>query len=270
VTGDRAVSKKMVVGWTIVGVIALAGALAPWIASHGPLQQDLTSRLRGPSPKHWFGTDELGRDVFSRSLDAIRIDLSLALVGALLPAVVGTLLGSIAGYRGGWVDTLIMRVADAVQAFPFHILLIAIVFSLGAGPKAFVVAITALGWVTYARLIRGEVLRVRGMDYIAAARLSGLSHRRTLLKHLLPNALPQSIVYFASDAVLVLLTLAAVSFFGLGVQLPDAEWGQMIAVGATYLQRAWWMSLFPGLMIVATGVGLTLTADGLDDRRRRR
>lgn len=262
--------RKLVVGWTIVGVLLAIGLLAPLLCPYGPLDQDLSSRLQGPGGDHWFGTDDVGRDVFSRVVFAIRIDLPLAFAGALLPAVVGTVLGGVAGYGGRWADTTIMRTADAVQAFPFHIFLIAIVFALGAGPRAFLVTITALGWVTYARLVRSEVLRIRNMDYVSAARLAGFSRRRILLRHVLPNALPQTIVYVAGDAVLVLLTLSAVSFFGLGVQLPNAEWGAMIAAGAKFLQRAWWMSAFPGLLIVITGIGLTLAADGLDDRRRRR
>jgi peptide/nickel transport system permease protein len=161
-----------------------------------------------------------------------------------------------------------MRIADAVQAFPFHIFLIALVFALGAGPRPFVVAITAIGWVAYARLMRAEVLRLRRADFVAAARLAGFSHRRILFRHLLPNAIPQTIIYLAGDVVVVLLTLSAVSFFGLGVQPPHPEWGQMIATGAKYVQREWWLSVFPGLMIVLTGVAFTLLADGLHDRRR--
>ena len=262
-------NRKLVVGWSIIGVLLVAGVLAPLVTAQGPLDQDLAARLQGPSGAHWFGTDDVGRDIYSRTVHAIRIDLFLAFAGALLPAILGTLLGGVAGYFGRAPSTIIMRLADAVQAFPFHIFLIAIVFALGAGPRAFLVTITALGWVTYARLIRSDVLRIRTTDYVAAAQLAGLGQRRILLHHVLPNALPQTIVYLAGDAVLVLLTLSAVSFFGLGVQLPQAEWGSMIAVGAKYLQRAWWMSLFPGIFIVITGLGLTLAADGLADRRRR-
>ncbi|MGB8860802.1 MAG: ABC transporter permease [Ilumatobacteraceae bacterium] len=206
--------------------------------------------------------------MLSRSIFAVRVDLLLGVFGALLPATVGTVLGATSGYLGGWFDSLTMRVADAAQAFPFHIFLIALVFALGAGPRAFLIAITMIGWVAYARLIRAEVLRLRHADFVAAARLSGFGHRRVLFRHVLPNAIPQTIVYLAGDIVLVLITLSAVSYFGLGVQPPTPEWGQMIASGAKYLQREWWLATFPGLMIVVTGTGFTLIADGLDDRRR--
>lgn len=267
-TSRRPGTGKLVTGGAVVCLIVLAGVFAPLLTRYGPLEQNLGERLHGPSWDHWFGTDEVGRDVFSRCLHAIRIDLVLGLLGAVLPAVVGTALGALAGYVGRWLDVIIMRIADAVQAFPFHIFLIALVFALGAGPRPFVVAITAIGWVAYARLMRAEVLRLRRADFVAAAHLAGFSHRRVLFRHLIPNAIPQTVVYLAGDIVVVLITLSAVSFFGLGVQPPEAEWGQMIATGAKYLQAEWWMSVFPGVMIVVTGIGFTLIADGLDDRRR--
>lgn len=272
VTAPRAMrrpgSSKIRFGVGVIGLLALLAVLAPLVSRHDPLAQDLRGRLAGPSPEHWFGTDELGRDVFSRSLHAIRIDLVLGVVGALLPGVVGTVLGAVAGYVGRWIDLVVMRIADAVQAFPFHIFLIALVFAMGAGTRPFIVAITAIGWVPYARLMRAEVLRLRDSSFVEAARISGFGHGRILGRHLLPNALPQSIVYLAGDIVLVLITLSAVSFFGLGVQPPDPEWGQMIAVGAKYVRSEWWLSVFPGLMIIVTGAAFTVLADGLDERRR--
>lgn len=261
-------SSKIRFGLGVMGALVLLAVLAPVVSRHDPLAQDLRGRLAGPSLGHWFGTDELGRDVFSRSLHAIRIDLVLGILGALLPGVVGTVLGATAGYVGRWVDSITMRIADAMQAFPFHIFLIALVFAMGAGTRPFIVAITAIGWVPYARLMRAEVLRLRESSFVEAARISGFGHGRILGRHLLPNALPQSVVYLAGDVVLVLITLSAVSFFGLGVQPPDPEWGQMIAVGAKYVRSEWWLSVFPGLMIVVTGAAFTILADGLDERRR--
>jgi peptide/nickel transport system permease protein len=257
----------LIEGLSVVGAVALLGLLAGWLGRHPPLQQDLANRLHGPSWEHWFGTDELGRDVWSRCVHAARVDLLLGVLGATLPGLVGTVIGATAGYLGRWVDAILMRFADVVQAFPFHIFLIAIVFALGAGPRPFVIAITALGWVPYARLVRAEVLRAREADYVTALRLAGLGHPRILARHVLPNVVPQSMLYLAADVTVVLLTLASVSFFGLGVQPPDPEWGQMIAVGAKYLQREWWMAVFPGVMIVVTGIGLLLVSDGLADRR---
>jgi len=261
-------STKLAFGAGVIGALLLLAVLAPLVSRHEPLAQDLRGRLSGPSWEHWFGTDELGRDVFSRCLHAIRIDLWLGVLGALLPGIVGTVLGALAGYVGRWADLVVMRIADAMQAFPFHIFLIALVFAMGAGTRPFIVAITAIGWVPYARLMRAEVLRLREANFVEAARVAGFGHGRILGRHLLPNALPQSVVYFAGDVVLVLITLSAVSFFGLGVQPPDPEWGQMIAVGAKYVRSEWWLSVFPGLMIVLTGAAFTLLADGLDERRR--
>jgi peptide/nickel transport system permease protein len=257
----------LVAGLTVVGVVAALGLFAGWLDRYPPLEQNLADRLHGPSWDHWFGTDELGRDVWSRCVHAIRVDLLLGLLGSLLPGLIGTAIGATAGYVGRWVDTVLMRFADVVQAFPFHIFLIAIVFALGAGPRPFVIAISALGWVPYARLVRAEVLRAREADYVTALRLAGLGHRRILGRHIVPNVVPQSALYLAADVTVVLLTLASVSFFGLGVQPPDPEWGQMIAVGAKYLQREWWMAVFPGVMIVVTGIGMLLVSDGLADRR---
>jgi peptide/nickel transport system permease protein len=268
--GRRPGRQKLIIGAAIVGTVLMAAVLVPLLSPYGVMDQDLAVRLQPPSWSHWFGTDDLGRDLFTRTIYAGRIDLVLALVGAALPALLGTFLGAVAAYVGGWVDSAIMRLADVIQAFPFHIFLIAIVFALGAGPQAFIVAITLLGWVTYARLIRAQVLSVRDTDYVTAARLAGLGHRRTLGRHVLPNALPQTMLYLAGDTVLVLLTLSAVSFFGLGVQPPDPEWGQMVASGTKYLQNEWWLSVIPGLMIVLTGIGLVLIADGLDDHGRSR
>lgn len=258
---------SLIAGAVIVAGMALCGVLAGWVGGVDPLEQNLTNRLQGPSWDHWFGTDELGRDVWTRCIHAIRIDLVLGLLGALLPALLGTTVGATAGYVGGWTDATLMRLADTVQAFPFHIFLIAIVFALGAGPRPFVIAITVLGWVPYARLVRAEVLRAREADYVTALRLAGINRARILGRHILPNVLPQSVLYFAGDVTVVLLTLASVSFFGLGVQPPSPEWGQMIATGAKYLQHEWWLAVFPGLMIVVAGIGLLLISDGLHDRR---
>lgn len=234
-----------------------------------PTKQHLKDRLLPPSADHWFGTDELGRDVFSRVVHAALVDLPIAVLCAALAALIGTLIGALAGSRGGWVDALIMRIADIVQAFPTYIFLVALVFALGAGTRSFIVAMVVLGWVTYARLVRSEILRVRDLDFVSAAHLSGFGRARVLFRHILPNSMGQVVVYLASDVVLVLLLLAGVSFFGLGVPPPTPEWGQMIAAGQKYLRDQWWIVTFPGLAIVIAGCAVALIADGLEDRSRR-
>lgn len=259
---------KVRVGLGVVGALALGSLVArPFLTD--PTKQNLKSRLLPPSGEHWFGTDELGRDVFSRVVHAALVDLPIGVVCAGLAALLGTLIGALAGYRGGWVDSVVMRIADIVQAFPTYIFLVALVFALGAGTRSFIVAMAVLGWVTYARLVRAEILRVRDLDFVAAAHLSGFSRRRVLFRHVLPNSIGQVLVYLASDVVLVLLLLAGVSFFGLGVPPPTPEWGQMIAAGQKYLRDQWWIVTFPGLAIVIAGSAVALVADGLEDRMRR-
>lgn len=265
VPAGRRLNRKILIGACLVAVIALAGLAAPLLTSHSPTAQDVTNRLASPSSEHWLGTDMFGRDVYARLLYAARIDIPLSLAAALLPAIIGILLGAIAGYRGGAYGTIVMRSADFVQAFPVYVFLIAVVFVVGPGAKSFLVASAAISWVTYARLIRADMLRVRELDYIRAARIAGLGHRRVLFRHALPNALPQSIIYFASDVVLALVGLASLSFLGLGIQPPAAEWGSMIAEGQRFLRDQWWLSVAPGLAIVTVGVGFLLISEGLAD-----
>lgn len=252
------------VGATIVAVYILIAIFAPVIAPYAPNAQSVPDALQAPSAAHPLGTDELGRDVLSRLMWAARIDLLVGFLGALLPAIVGTALGAAAGYFGGWVDALVMRTSDLVQAFPTYILMIALVFVLGPGPGSILVAFTVVAWVAYARLIRTEVLRVREADYVAAARTSGFSQGRVLWRHVFPNSVGQSLVYLPSDIVAATLGLAALSYLGLGIQPPTAEWGAMIAAGQPFIRAEWWLSTVPGLVIVVFGLGLSLIAEGVE------
>lgn len=252
------------VGATIVAVYILIAIFAPVIAPYPPNAQSVPDALQAPSTAHLLGTDELGRDVLSRLMWAARIDLLVGFLGALLPAIVGTALGAAAGYFGGWVDALVMRTSDLVQAFPTYILMIALVFVLGPGPCSILVAFTVVAWVAYARLIRTEVLRVREADYVAAARTSGFSQGRVLWRHVFPNSVGQSLVYLPSDIVAATLGLAALSYLGLGIQPPTAEWGAMIAAGQPFIRTEWWLSTVPGLVIVVFGLGLSLIAEGVE------
>jgi peptide/nickel transport system permease protein len=260
---------KFWVGAAIVAVYVAVAVLAPVLAPADPLLQDVSNRLASPSSSHLLGTDELGRDVLSRLLHAARVDLLVGFLGAFLPLVVGTVLGALAGYTGGWLDAAIMRITDVVQAFPVYILIIALVFALGPGIGTILVAFTAIAWVIYARIIRNEILRVRGLEYVQAAWTTGVPHHRILLRHVLPNTLGQTIVYFASDVLLAILALAAFSFLGFGVPAPTPEWGAMIAEGQSHLRNQWWLTAVPGLAIVVVGFGLSLMGDGIDDRLRR-
>nr|WP_238555714.1 ABC transporter permease [Dickeya solani] len=197
---------------------------------------------------------------------ASRIDLQISLLGVVFPFCIGTLLGALSGYLGGLTDTLVMRVIDVVLAFPFLVLMLAIIAVLGPGLLSFYIAMAMVGWVSYARLVRAQVLTLRQRDYILAARSLGYSHWRVLFIHLLPNALTSSLVFAMSDCVLVLLSGAAISYLGLGVQPPLAEWGVMVAEGQSFITTAWWMTTFPGLAIVLLAMGFSLLADGLGER----
>lgn len=261
--------RRVWVGAAIVLVYVLIALLAPVLAPHDPLAQDPLDALASPSAMHLLGTDELGRDVLSRLIYAARVDLLVGFLGALLPALVGTLLGAIAGYRGGWRDAVVMRTADVVQAFPTYILIIALVFALGQGVSSILVAFTIIAWVAYARLIRSEILRVRGLDYVLAARAAGLPRRRILWLHVLPNAANQILVYLPSDIVIATLGLAALSFLGLGIRPPTPEWGAMIAAGQPYIRDQWWLATVPGLVVVGFGLGLSLIGEGIEEWFRR-
>ena len=193
--------KKVWVGAAIVLIYVLIALLAPILAPYDPLAIEPVNKLASPSSDHLLGTDELGRDVFSRLIYAFRVDLPIGFLGALFPAILGTVLGALAGFFGKWVDTVVMRTADVVQAFPAYILVIVLVFALGQGASSILIAFTVLAWVVYARIIRGEVLRVRDLDYVHAARVAGLRRMRILAVHVFPNAINQTVIYLPSDIV---------------------------------------------------------------------
>jgi peptide/nickel transport system permease protein len=260
--------RKFFAGVAIVSFFAIAAILAQLLAPYAPNAQDLLARLASPSAAHLLGTDDVGRDVLSRLIYAARVDLPVALLAILFPFLIGMLVGCLAGYYGGAMDLVVTRVADVVQAFPVYVLILALIAVLGPGAKSIIVASTIVSWVAYARLARGELLRARTLDYVSAARSGGLSGPRVLWKHILPNVIAQPVVYFMSDMVGIILILSALTFLGVGIPAPTAEWGRMIADAQPYITTDWWLILPPGLMIVLLGVGFSLIADGLDDRLR--
>jgi peptide/nickel transport system permease protein len=259
---------SFVAGVSILGLIVLAAALAPLITKHNPTDQDLLHTLSGPSSSHWLGTDDLGRDVWSRLVYGARTDLRVAFLAVLFPFCIGTLIGLIAGYFGGWIDTVTNWLVNIVVAFPFYVLVIALVFALGPGTRSIYIAITIVGWVSYARIVRGEVIVAKRREYVLAARAAGLSTRRILFRHLLPNTITQAIVFACSDIVLDILAIVTLGYLGLGVQPPTPDWGRMIADGQTYLTTHWELSTIPGIAIVIAALGLSLLADGLADLLR--
>ena len=259
---------SFVAGISILGLIVLAALLAPLITQHNPTDQDLLHTLAGPSSSHWLGTDDLGRDVWSRLAYGARTDLRVAFLAVIFPFTIGTVLGLVSGYYGGWIDTTTNWLVNVVVAFPFYVLIFALVFALGPGTRSIYIAITLVGWVSYTRIIRGEVLVAKRRDYVLAARAAGLSDRRILFRHLLPNVVTQAIVFACSDVVLDILAIVTLGYLGLGVQPPTPDWGRMIADGQTFLTTHWELSTIPGIAIVITALGLSLLADGLADLLR--
>jgi peptide/nickel transport system permease protein len=259
---------SFVAGASILGTIILLALLAPIVSWHDPVQQNLLDILQGPSWTHPLGTDELGRDIWARLLYGARTDLRVAFLAVLFPFVIGTAIGLVAGYFGGWVDTVANWFVNVVVAFPFYVLIIALVFALGSGTRNIYIAITIVGWVSYTRIVRGEVLVAKRREYVLAAQAGGLSNARIIGRHLLPNVITQAIVFAMSDIVLDILAIVTLGYLGLGVQPPTADWGKMIADGQTYLTTHWELSTIPGIAVVITALGLSLLADGLADLLR--
>jgi peptide/nickel transport system permease protein len=255
----------LMAGLVILGIIVVMAVAAPLITSYNPIAQNLNASLLGPSAQHLLGTDQLGRDEFSRLLYGLRTDLRIAFIAVLFPFCIGILFGSLAGYFGGWVDMIIMRLVDIVFAFPFYVLVIALVFVLGPGERSIYVAITLLGWVSYARIIRGEILVAKRQDYIVAAQSGGLSSLRIMGRHLLPNVVTQAIIYAMSDIVQDILAIVTLGYLGLGVPPPTPDLGSMINEGQNFMTTHWQLTTFPGLAVVVVGLGLSLIGDGLAD-----
>ncbi len=254
---------EFAVGLAILVCFAALAAGADFWTHFDPNEIDFDNLLSAPSALHWFGTDHLGRDVFARTIHAARIDLWMGVAGVLPPLVIGTLAGLAAGYFGGLVDAVLMRLIDVTVAFPFFVLVIAIVGVMGPGLTNYFIALALVGWVSYARLVRAEVNVIRDKDYIHAAKALGYGNLVTIFRHIFPSAVPVVIIYGTTDIVMVVLAGASLGFLGLGVQPPTPEWGAMIAEGQPYVVEAWWICLFPGLAAILMGFGFILVSDGL-------
>lgn len=251
------VGAAILVGWL---VLALA---APIVAGADPNAVDLAHVLEPPSAAYLFGTDHLGRDLFARVIYGARIDIWMGFMGVLPPLAIGVTIGLLSGYFGGFVDAVLMRLVDITVAFPFFVLVLAIVGILGPGLNNYFIALALVAWVAYARLTRAEVLIIKQMEYVLATRTLGYHPLYIILRHVLPNAISPVVVYSMTDAVLVILAGASLGFLGLGAQPPTAEWGVMIADGQPYVINAWWICFFPGLAAVTLGVGFVLISDSL-------
>ncbi len=258
-------NKLALTGLAIVIALLLTAAFAPLIATHDPIAQNLAERLKPSSAAHWFGTDSLGRDIFSRIVYGTRVTLLVVLLVVVTVGPIGLIIGCAAGYFGGWVDTVLMRVTDVFLAFPRLILALAFVAALGPGLENAVIAIAFTAWPPYARVARAETLVIRNADYIAAIRLQGASGGRILMRHVVPMCLPSLIVRSTLDMAGIILTAAGLGFLGLGAQPPMPEWGAMIATGREQIFDQWWVATFPGLAICLVTLGFNLLGDGLRD-----
>ncbi len=258
----------LVLGLAIVGLMLVLALFPHVIAPYDPSKFDYGAILEAPSGAHWFGTDNFGRDVLSRVVYGARIDLQIALFTTLFPFLFGTVAGAITGYVGRWLDAIFGRIVDVVMVFPFLILVIAIVAMLGPGLRNMYLAVAVVGWVYYARLVRGETMVQKQSEYVQAARVMGYSPSRIVFRHIFPNAVTPAIVYWMTDMSLGILLGASLGYLGLGAQPPTAEWGVMVADGKNFMVTAPWISTFPGLVLTLAGVGFSLVGDGLADLLR--
>lgn len=259
--GRGKTSRSLVIGLTIVVGMTVLSVLAPFLPLPDPLFQDLTARLQPPSPLHPFGTDNLGRDMFSRVIHAGQIDLTLGFVTATFSLLIGMSFGAVAGFYGGIRETAIMRTVDALLALPFLVLVIAVLAIVGPGLFGVYIGIIAVSWTIYTRITYAEMRALREQQFILAAQTLAFSNSRIIFRHALPNLIRPNLAWFMSDIVLNILALTSLSYLGLGVQPPAPEWGALIASGQTFLVSAWWISTLPGLVVVLVGVGFVLVGE---------
>jgi peptide/nickel transport system permease protein len=261
------------IGLSIILIWLFIALTAPKLAPYDPLEQDLMNRLQPPGAAHWFGSDELGRDIFSRVLYGARYSLPLGIVVVALSSLIGIIVGGVSGYAGGIFDEVVMRVADVFLAFPSLVLAMAITAALGPGLNNAMLAIVVVLWPTYARVIRGQVLAIKSQDYVEAAQAVGASTSRILLRHIFPNAYTPVFVKASLDIGAAILIAAGLSFIGLGAPPPTPEWGTMVSMGRQKFAQ-WWIAAFPGLAMLTVVMGFNFLGDGLrdllDPRIRRR
>jgi peptide/nickel transport system permease protein len=263
----RALSRNplAMVGAVIVLTLILVALFAPWIATHSPVGQDLAMRLKPPSWDNWMGTDELGRDIWSRVVYGARITLMIVALVAVLAAPVGLVIGAVAGYFGGWVDRILMGITDIFLSMPKLILALAFVAALGPGIQNAIIAIAIATWPGYARIARAETLTIRNSEFVAAVELQGASSFRVIVNHILPLCTSSMIIRVTLDMAGIILTAAGLGFIGLGAQPPLPEWGAMISRGRSFILDQWWVATMPGFAIVIVSLGFCFLGDGLRD-----
>jgi len=255
----------MVAGSGLVLLLLIISLLAPWLAPFDPGKIDLTNVLASPSMNHWFGTDQLGRDVLSRMIWGARISLKVGFVATGVAIIIGTILGAIAGYYGGWVDSVIMRFVDIMLCFPTFFLILAVIAFLEPSIWNIMIIIGLTGWMGVTRLVRADFISLRERDFVQAARAIGAGDLRIIFLHILPNAMASILVAATLGIAGAILTESALSFLGIGVQPPTPSWGNILTAGKDNIDIAWWLSLYPGLAILITVVGYNLLGEGIRD-----
>ncbi|WP_244861490.1 ABC transporter permease [Paenibacillus vini] len=260
----------LLVGTFMFAVLVLLAVFIPFISPYQPSEQNLSAFLQPPSAKHWMGTDQLGRDLFTRLIYAARTDLKIMVLAEIIPFCTGLFLGMVAGYYGKWLDTVITLLTDTFIAFPFYLIVIIVAFASGAGERGIYITFILVGWIVFARVTRGLTASFRQQEWVASAQTLGLPGIRIILRHILPNVLPQAIVVLMTDMVGLLVAIVTLGYLGIGITPPTPDWGTMISDGQSFITTAWWLSAVPGFAVVYTGIALSLVGDGLADLWRKK
>jgi peptide/nickel transport system permease protein len=259
----------------LVGIIMFAALMfltvfIPYISPFDPSEQNLSAFLQPPSAEHWLGTDQLGRDLFTRLIYAARTDLKIMVLAEIIPFCIGVFLGMLAGYYGKWIDTVITLLSDTLIAFPFYLIVIIVAFASGAGERGIYITFILVGWIVFARVVRGLSASFRNQEWVASAQTLGLPGVKIILRHLLPNVLPQAVVVLMTDMIGLLVAIVTLGYLGIGITPPTPDWGTMISDGQPFITTAWWLSAVPGFAVVYTGIALSLLGDGLADIWRKK
>jgi peptide/nickel transport system permease protein len=261
-------NKRIMFGLIVITVMTASAVFAPFVATHNPLEMDLSpeARLQAPSTEHFFGTDNLGRDVFSRMVYGARVSLSVGFIAVFISLVIGILLGGLSGYYGRWVDGVIMRLVEIMYCFPTFFLIMIVITFLGPSIVNVMIVIGLTSWAGLCRLVRAEFLTLRERDFVYSARVQEVSNRRIIFRHILPNAMAPIYVSATLSVGGAILIESALSFLGLGVQIPTPSWGNILTTGRIYINYAWWLTLFPGLAILVTVLSFNLIGEGLREK----
>lgn len=261
---------SLLIGSLMFAVLIVLAVFIPWISPYQPSEQNLSAFLQPPSAEHWLGTDQLGRDLFTRLIYAARTDLKIMVLAEIIPFCTGVFLGMLAGYYGKWINTVISLLTDTLIAFPFYLIVIIVAFASGAGERGIYITFMLVGWIVFARVVKGLSASFREQEWVASAQTLGLPGVRIILRHLLPNVLPQAIVVLMTDMIGLLVAIVTLGYLGIGITPPTPDWGTMIADGRSFITTAWWLSAVPGLAVVYTGIALSLVGDGLADLWRKK